>query len=1348
MSGAGHEDPLAVLGETLGGAAPKPTAGASTEPVQAPTPIPATPVAAPAPGAPQPSQGIWAKVKQFASGVMQTAGQGQLETAQDEAAAGKAEGGVLAGMAVGAARGVPQAAGGVLDLAHDLTQSDAASEAKEFGLTSEDTGFGHGNIGDYLITQNLTHRATAADILSARDSLGKYGSNEANQATANIVALTLGGLATEGSGLTEALPVLLRGAANFGTSAFALGGSTGGERFSNALQALGVHTEFTDWLAAAPAQENGMMARFKNALDGSLTALASDAVFKAAKWAYLSATPASVTKAPLVDGAKVAADQLETSAPDLVGDQPQGSPMAARGTPEAISEAHQEAVAAAEKITPEAARPSATIQTQAVSGRASASGATTTEGAPASATGAAADANKVTFRIKAGGSSSDTWRDVGTMDKGDLQRFYDQAAAYSGKTAEDLDVTEASAPELHQGIGQIKLAPFNSPDDVPAFFRAVLDNSPAMARPMSDVDLNKQVALGAASLGLDRNAYSAFLQNFAGEAKNLPQAVGISRAGWQSIVQQVSSDAKMGLAGLTDEDLKGAGQAMGQGGLNAATAADTLRARLETVMTARAWGAHILDIKAGLGRGLRAWQLPAVNAESYFQKFGTPAAFDELPEGTDAAGLLPPLPRNLKELDNFYKLWAAAGDDDASRANLLQGKNIIPSAQWYARNALANFYTGSLLAGKAIVKGYVMPSFMGALQTFERTSGAGLAMLNPMLSAEDRATFGAIAKSSGIAYGQTFGDFVSSFRYSIDATKNGGNSIIGGGYSAKDASQRMGPVTDEMLQAAGKDTSFGYQLGNALNVWPRAVFSLVGGHDELTKRLSYLGRIRMTAMVSGSRAGVHGQDLIDYVNGALADAVDPSTGAATHPDILNEAARTAFMNSPQTSPMAATIKALNSARSSVPELRYILPVLNVPASGLGEGIRRLPIVSAAFSQTRDDLLGNNGQIPQAEAYGRWITGATLLGTGFGLARHGLLTGGGPQNPANKAQWENNGYQPYSIKVDGHWVSYKDWEPVGSIFGVMGTMHDHTVHYAEDDQTHNKVLAATAALAEYAKDKAAMQSVSELLNFGDPQSSQSYFKRLIGGTLSGFEPASVKYIRNAMDPDMRAKGNWYDYMLDGIPGESKELMPIRNVFGEPIHSPNDAYNLYGLLPLTISSSNPQVHDSVTEELDKVYQLTGYAGGIIHPTELSNGYFDTQTQMLENGRSMFDQFTANRLEPDPEHDNMTVKERLKDLFASDDYQDAKYGSATKSTDAEGDPSKLKMIANVFKDANTFSKQKMAQDSPIAKRYLAVAKAKSDSPDLLRTHTADELAGNPPLLKSLGINLQDYESKAAGQ
>lgn len=1138
------------------------------------------------------------------------------------------------------------------------------------------------------------------------------GFNGLNQATANVAGIALGMAAIpEFEGLAGGFKIA-QGAARFGLSAGVISPSgPNQERFSNALTMLGVHTEFTDWLASNPDNQTVLESRFKNAVDSTVGGAAAEMIFNTAKYAWSIARGAP--DAAAMEAAQGAAKEMvppNAQPSEMVtravkrGDGPQVEPTGdGLGTPDKENPAKQH-------VKDQVAE---AVQEDEANGGVE-------QDAPA---GSQAPPKTTKFFAKASGLPDSAYRQVGEMEKSDLQRFHEQAAAYSGKTAEELNVTEDLAPDLHTGIGQFKLSTFQTPDDVAPFMRALLDDAPSIARPMKDTELSAVVSFTAKELGLDNNSAQAFLQGFATEAKPLPIAAGIARTYWAGIVNKLQQNAMQGAENLTDADLQ---------------------EHLATLATARQWAAHLVDIKAGLGRGLRAWSLPPTG--EYTQLFGKPEAEAAIPK-MDA---LPALPRNLSELQDFYELWKSTGGDRTAMADLLQGTQVIPSSWKYLRNSFPNFYTGSLLAGKAIIKGFLMPGFLGTIRTVEKTLGSSIAALNPLNTPEERRALLATATGAPQAYIAATGQMVSAARYMLVAMRQGGTSVIGGGYSGKDAAQRLGPITEQMIHAAQGEPNWRYSLGNLVNMWPRQVFTLVGGHDEFTKRLAYAGEVQVQAMSDAAKQGLKGDDAQQFVKEALANSID-QTGAATDRDMLNRAARTSLIQSHTSGPMSDFITTMDRWRNQIPELRYILPVFDVPANGLGEAIRRIPILSFAFKETRDDLLGTNGAVAQGEAYGRQITGAAVLGTGYSLARTGQLTGPGPDDYRARQIWLKD-HQPFSFKVPGvGWVSYKDWEPLGGLLGFIANVYDRTVYAADDDTWQEHVTAAVAGTAEYLKDKGALQQLSDVLNFGgDPKASGNVLKRLVGSTAAGFVPAFIKYGRQLADNDERAKPDLGSYILDALPSQSKKLDPLRNIMGEPIHVPHDTL-LENTLPITMSPTTPDAEDSVDREISDMYQRTGYAPGVTSQATLLHGYEDARALKLEDGRSLYDHFMDARQDQigeDQDGNPANVRQALKSLFDSDDYKGAVYGSATSTGDVLGEASKLKMVSDVFRQFNKAAKEKVAQDSPTARRYLASAQIKSTSPDIFGGRTLNDIAHGEPLLKALGIDIKDYEDAQTGQ
>ncbi len=1195
-----------------------------------------------------------------------------------------------------------EAVGGVADLGRDAAQTVGGDKAAQNydkivhgaeAIGGEAVSVANpalSPVGAYLLTTSMSHKGSYADQLSARDTVGKLGNETVNQATAVLGSLVLGSEGLGAMGIlkgAEGLAGAVQGATRFGLASGLLG-SVHQERFSNALEALGVHSEFTDWLGSNEG-DGPLAQRFKNAVDATLTGAAGEMVFNTAKYAW----------------------------------------SVARGVPDAA--AKEAAETAAKEVIPEAAQP-APVVTRTAETAAAPEGATKAGEAPSEP-----EAGTVRFMAKPQGAPDGQYQEVGSMSKADLLTFQKLAQSYqfnrelfekygirpTGSAA--LDVTEENAPETYAKLGQLTFSPIAQGNLAPTL-RALADTLPGIDRPLADEELQRQAGFFAKSLGMDTNRAVAFAQDIAGSTDKIAPAMLAIRTFWANAARQLDTLAAKGPDYV--EGLEG----------------DDLTAELNKIHLAHLYGGLDNDIGTSLGRALRARQLP--DPATYFEDFGKDES-KTLTEDTTQQGASDtitgsdyPLPKNKAELKQFLSLWQATGDSLSEKNDLLRGRMTVPTAWFYLRNSLPNFYTGSILAGRAIIKGWMYPSILGSMRTLERTLGSGIAAINPLVDAETRAQMGTVAKGAPAAYLSAAGQMKTAFQYAVQAMKSG-RTIIGGGYSAKDAAQRLGPITEGMLAAAGAKPQWQYSLGNLINFWPRQVFSLIGMHDEFTKRVGYHGEVYAQALLDGAEKALKGDDLADYVSQRLHEAIDPETGAATSPTLLNRASVSSLIqhNDPNTV-VGRLISTIDFYRNRIPELRYILPVFDVPAHGLGQALRRIPVLNYAFKDVRDDLAGVNGPIAAAEAHGRMLTGAAALGLGYSLARTMQLTGAGPSDPRSRQIWMQD-HQPYSVKMGDHWVSYKDVEPIGGILGIIGSVYDRSVYEPEDKGWQQNVLAATTALADYFKDKGALQQLADVMNFGgSPGEAGSILRRFSGSTMSGFTPAFVKYIRNIDDPTLRQKPTAFDYVLDSLPGASKNLDPVRNVLGEPIHQPRDGV-LNNLSPVTIASPRPNGPDPVMDELAKVYDLTGYAPGVTSQAQLLHGFKDSRTVMLENGHSLFDAYMEARM-GDSNDPGSSVRQQLADLFDSDAYKEASYGSASSAGDVLGNASKLHMIERVFSDADKQARYSVGQQSETARQYLAAAQVKRMSPDLLGNKSIDDVVHRPEILNALGINLQDFE------
>lgn len=925
-------------------------------------------------------------------------------------------------------------------------------------------------------------------------------------------------------------------------------------------------------------------------------------------------------------------------------------------------------------------------------------------------------------------------RVVGMMGKDDLQHLADDAADYRDHAldaghAEDLNVR--GGPSGNWTIGQL-----GASYDVPAMMRGIIDRVPGAARPKSDVELMKAAQTAAAAIGERPEDLLQAAANFAGHAGDLDTAMAVHRLVWTQMSR--------GLDDLVGSDFS----------QMAPEAIQDAAGRVHNMMT---FTTYLEEAKTGIARALRVNALP--DADSYLEAFQR--AQDAGPSAVKplrSPGQLPPLPRTPEELQQWVDLWNATKDDPRARQLFLKGLTFTPNKWTSLRNSLANWFSAAIVSGPtSFMRDLIGPATVGALRTIERTAGGFAASLNPALDDTTRAELRAVASQAPVAYAQTAGDCLDALKAGIKAIQQGHGDLGGKNPLDINTSSIPQPLIDAaMAQRRGVTRQAPYLVANAVNMFPQAVHALHGGVNETALTFAYNGEIRAQAMLQASQLGLKGGDFAQFVEDRLMQSTDPITGRAGDGDAFASAQRTTFTKGPTANDPGAYQKLdglISWLKQNVPEFRYILPIWRVPANAIGETIRRIPGVNFMLSETRRELAGEAGPIAQAEAYGRFMSGAALMGAGMVMARSGMMTGQGPSDAHSRDIWQADGHIPYAIKIGDNWVSYNRLDVVGAMLGIVGSTYDHTVYHGPDQ---NSMFAGVGALAQYFKDQSALQGLSNLLGFGgNPGEDVRYLDRLARTTVSGFVPNFITELtRDNLDPLARvvhsgpgfsgfASGVW-QAVLNKLPIASETLDPQRNLLGEDVYRVGTAG--FNTLPLSVSSAKTYASDPVIDELDRLYTKTGWAPGVLSPSAGPNSKLDLRDVKLEDGHSLYDALIRYR--GMSQVDGQGLRQSLTDLFNSDTYNHADDGRGDILTDDAGNENRGAMIQRVMSDYNKQAHQDVANASPVAARYLATAKAMNRNTTTTANYTAHDLAGNEPLMRSLGINIQDYEDTVRGQ
>jgi len=723
----------------------------------------------------------------------------------------------------------------------------------------------------------------------------------------------------------------------------------------------------------------------------------------------------------------------------------------------------------------------------------------------------------------------------------------------------------------------------------------------------------------------------------------------------------------------------------------------------------------------------------------------------------DPEPYFPETPEEIQEWLAMFKIQVDSNDPQGL-LRFLSNETALTGPVTHLRRSLANLFTANILsAPRTVALNVVGPALVQSIRATERVAGGySAAVIHAARGNSEQVRLSlAASKAAGRAYAQMFGDMGLALDFAKQAVKEN-RPILGGHQSVNDVGEKFARIDSSVRNAYRKHSNReldilgsqqiadgAYMLGNLINTWPRAFSSVNNGLDEFSKRLAYMGEARVNGIVEAEEQGLKGAELEAHVRTRV-DESFTQEGAAANEDFLREAERTTFTGAIGTEDSLARKSAnfVNAVRTQIPEARAILPVFNVPANALGETIRRIPIINLALKENRDELLGLKGPLAQNEAHGRMLVGGAFLGIGYQWASSGVITGAGPSDPAERATWRLK-HQPYSIRIGDKWVDYSRFDILGTILSIPADTFDNSVHRETDRNLFELMATSTSALSEFFRDRAALQSVSELLNLGQSDNQDiGFFERLAASTASGLTTPNflTSLARDTGDPTVNTTTGIWKRVLDRIPGFSSTLENRKNIWGEDIRRPRDTL-VEGALPLTISPAVTFEDDPASDELARLMESTGWALDPYSDRRLGEGQVDTREAILDNGKSL----SWNFLEKlrTVEINGMTAKEAVADLIQSDRYAAAVDADASNRTVITGEESRAALISEVYSDYRKEARRELVRNDRSAAKLLALIKIRKAASQDLEGVTFDELNSEEgdQLLLDLGIDIEQF-------
>lgn len=231
--------------------------------------------------------------------------------------------------------------------------------------------------------------------------------------------------------------------------------------------------------------------------------------------------------------------------------------------------------------------------------------------------------------------------------------------------------------------------------------------------------------------------------------------------------------------------------------------------------------------------------------------------------------------------------------------------------------------------------------------------------------------------------------------------------------------------------------------------------------------------------------------------------------------------------------------------------QLVMPFTHIPLNILKRATEGTP---AAFldADTRAALTGTQGAVKQDMAIARMVAGSAVGAWAVNLFLNDRLTGYGPTDQKERAQWMATGHQPYSIRIGDEWLSFNRFGSLGTMMGLYSNLAEVIPHLKPDTEELTKAIAMTVhSTGRLMEDEVGMQGLAGLMEaIDEPDRKGVRFVSNFAGSLLPYSSAQ-RQVASSMDPYMRDTKSIVDGLRYYVPGFRQGLNPKRDWLGSPI-----------------------------------------------------------------------------------------------------------------------------------------------------------------------------------------------------
>lgn len=361
---------------------------------------------------------------------------------------------------------------------------------------------------------------------------------------------------------------------------------------------------------------------------------------------------------------------------------------------------------------------------------------------------------------------------------------------------------------------------------------------------------------------------------------------------------------------------------------------------------------------------------------------------------------------------------------------------------------------------------------------------------------------------------------------------------------------------------------------------------VAGSLDEFTRVAAYRADEFSAAFRQARNDGLSLADAARRAEFDVSMSVDKNTGIGLNPLALKRAGiPTLSDNLGSTTFMGK----LSNAVADYPLTKLVVPFIRPSVNTFRFAHANTPLLNR-FSRDAQAIYLEGGEALTTLHAQSTAAGAMMV---YSMSKwmDGEITGAGPRDPQLRAEWAAH-HQPYSVKINGQWHSYRRYEPFATFLGSVadGMEYYHEIPDEDKDTMEEKATGALAAVfaatARNTTSKSWTESLLTALTALDDKDDNAW-RRYIVSTASGLVPYSAFTRQFNPDPVWREVRSVLDGVKAQIPGWSETLPARYDWSGKVVAKQGSMWNRNFALATEMDAS-PSVEDKLVDNYIRLSQ----------------------------------------------------------------------------------------------------------------------------------------------------------------